>query len=172
MVFFMSSATVGQFVVFGMLDLKYASFYGTVGIAGAIAGTKGAKVLFVHRAPMLASLRRFSLPLLRPFSARSPPVQPLLFTPSCSPPPRPPAPCPRVAPCPRANSPNWEASPAPAQALIDKTGRASFLIFFLAAVLFGSGILMGATGVPLILNTGFTGFRPLCGRAGAAARAD
>jgi len=100
MVFFMSSATVGQFVVFGMLDLKYASFYGAVGVVGAIVGTKGAKVL------------------------------------------------------------------------IEKTGRASFLIFFLAAVLFGSGLLMAATGVPLIMEAGFTGFRPLCGRAGAAARVD
>ena len=45
MVFFMSSATVGQFVVFGMLDLNYALFYGTVGVAGAVVGTKGAKVL-------------------------------------------------------------------------------------------------------------------------------
>ena len=100
MVFFMSSATVGQFVVFGMLDLNYALFYGTVGVAGAVVGTKGAKVL------------------------------------------------------------------------IDRTGRASYLIFFLAAVLLGSGVLMAATGVPQILQTGFTGFRPLCGRAGAAERQD
>ncbi|KAL1524271.1 hypothetical protein AB1Y20_019174 [Prymnesium parvum] len=100
MVFFMSSATVGQFVIFGMLDMKYASFYGAVGVVGAIIGTKGAKVL------------------------------------------------------------------------IEKTGRASFLIFFLAIVLFGSGVLMAATGVPLIMQTGMTGFRPLCGRAGAAARVD
>ena len=100
MVFFMSSATVGQFVVFGMLDVNYAFFYGATGVAGAIVGTKGAKVL------------------------------------------------------------------------IDRTGRASFLVFFLAAVLLGSGVLMAATGVPAILETGFTGFRPLCGRAGAAARFD
>jgi len=100
MVFFMSSATVGQFVVFGMLDLNYAIFYGLTGVAGAIVGTKGAKVL------------------------------------------------------------------------IERTGRASFLIFFLAAVLLGSGVLMAATGLPQILSTGFTGFRPLCGRAGAAARLD
>ena len=83
-------------VVFGMLDLNYALFYGSVGIAGAIVGTKGAK------------------------------------------------------------------------ALIDRTGRASFLLFFLAAVLFGSGLLMAYSGLPLILQTGLTGFRPLCGRAGAA----
>ena len=36
MVFFMSSANVGQFVVFGMLDLEYALVYGTVGVVGAI----------------------------------------------------------------------------------------------------------------------------------------
>ena len=55
MVFFMSSATVGQFVVFGMLDLKYASFYGCVGIIGAIAGTKGAKArCSPHPVPLLA----------------------------------------------------------------------------------------------------------------------
>lgn len=62
--------------------------------------------------------------------------------------------------------------PTRSQALIERTGRASFLIFFLATVLFGSGVLMAASGVPLILDTGFTGFRPLCGRAGAAARVD
>jgi hypothetical protein len=43
MVFFMSSANVGQFVVFGMLDMEYALFYGSVGIVGAVVGTKGAK---------------------------------------------------------------------------------------------------------------------------------
>jgi len=59
-----------------------------------------------------------------------------------------------------------------AKVLIERTGRASFLIFFLAAVLLGSGVLMAATGLPQILATGFTGFRPLCGRAGAAARLD
>ena len=57
-----------------------------------------------------------------------------------------------------------------AKALIDRTGRASFLIFFLAAILLGSGVLMAAAGVPGILKTGFTGFRPICGRTGAAAR--
>ena len=98
MVFFMSSANVGQFVVFGMLDLEYALFYGTVGVVGAIVGTKGAK------------------------------------------------------------------------SLIERTGRASFLIFFLAAILFGSGLLMAYVGIPQVLKSGLTGFRPICGRAGAAAR--
>ena len=98
MVFFLSSATVGQFVVFGMLDLEYALFYGTVGVVGAIVGTKGAK------------------------------------------------------------------------SLIERTGRASFLIFFLAAILFGSGLLMAYVGIPQVLKSGLTGFRPICGRAGAAAR--
>ena len=98
MVFFMSSANVGQFIVFGMLDMPYACFYGAAGVIGAVVGTKGAKVL------------------------------------------------------------------------LDKTGRASFLIFFLAAILLGSGVLMGAAGVPGIMRTGFTGFRPICGRTGAAAR--
>ena len=98
MVFFMSSANVGQFIVFGMLDLDYACFYGTVGIVGAVVGTKGAKVL------------------------------------------------------------------------LDRTGRASYLVFFLAFILLGSGVMMGAAGIPGILRTGFTGFRPICGRAGAAAR--
>ena len=98
MVFFMSSANVGQFVVFGMLDLEYALFYGTVGVLGAIVGTKGAK------------------------------------------------------------------------SLIERTGRASFLMFFLAAILFGSGLLMAYVGIPQVLKSGLTGFRPICGRAGAAAR--
>ena len=98
MVFFMSSANVGQFVVFGMLDLEYALFYGTVGVAGAIVGTKGAK------------------------------------------------------------------------SLIERTGRASFLIFVLAAILFGSGLLMAYVGIQQVLESGLTGFRPICGRAGAAAR--
>jgi uncharacterized membrane protein YfcA len=99
MVFFMSSANVGQFVVFGMLDLKYALFYGTFGgVAGAIVGTKGAK------------------------------------------------------------------------ALIERTGRASYLIFFLAAILLGSGVLMAYAGIPQIIKSGLTGFRPICGLAGAAAR--
>ena len=99
MVFFMSSANVGQFVVFGMLDTSYALFYGTFGgVLGAVVGTKGAKVL------------------------------------------------------------------------LDRTGRASYLVFFLAAILLASGVLMASTGVPQILRTGFTGFRPICGRTGAAAR--
>jgi uncharacterized membrane protein YfcA len=98
MVFFLSSANVGQFVVFGMLDLEYALFYGVVGVAGAIVGTKGAK------------------------------------------------------------------------SLIERTGRASFLIFVLAALLFGSGLLMGYVGIQQVIESGLTGFRPICGRAGAAAR--
>ena len=98
MVLFMSSANVGQFIVFGMLDVPYALFYGCTGVLGAIVGTKGAK------------------------------------------------------------------------ALLDRTGRASYLIFFLAAILLGSGVLMAGAGVPQILKTGFTGFRPICGRTGAAAR--
>ena len=40
MVLFMSSATVGQFVVFGMLDMKYALFFMVAGVVGAIVGTK------------------------------------------------------------------------------------------------------------------------------------
>lgn len=57
-----------------------------------------------------------------------------------------------------------------AKSLIDRTGRASYLIFFLAAILLGSGVLMAYAGIPQILKTGLTGFRPICGRAGAAAR--
>ena len=98
MVFFMSSANVGQFVVFGMLDVPYALFYGGAGVVGAIIGTKGAKQI------------------------------------------------------------------------LDRTGRASYLVFFLAAILLGSGVLMAAAGIPQIAKTGFTGFRPICGRTGAAAQ--
>mmetsp|Transcript_82970 Transcript_82970/g.165641 ORF Transcript_82970/g.165641 Transcript_82970/m.165641 type:complete len:103 (-) Transcript_82970:410-718(-) len=99
MVFFMASANVGQFVVFGMLDLQYALYYGIVGgVLGAIVGTKGAKVI------------------------------------------------------------------------VDRSGRASYLVFFLAFILLGSGVLMAGAGVPGIMRTGFTGFRPICGRTGAAAR--
>ena len=98
MVFFMSSANVGQFLVLGMLDAEYALFYGSVGVCGALVGTKGAK------------------------------------------------------------------------ALIDRTGRASFVLFFLATILLGSGVLMLASGAPAIMKSGLTGFRPLCGLAGAAAR--
>ena len=57
-----------------------------------------------------------------------------------------------------------------AKTLLDRTGRASYLVFFLAAILLGSGVLMASTGVPQIMRTGLTGFRPICGRAGAAAR--
>jgi len=59
-----------------------------------------------------------------------------------------------------------------AKKLIDWSGRASFLIFFLAAILFGSGLLMAGTGSVGLMHSGLTGFRPVCGRAGAAARAD
>ena len=98
MVFFMSSANVGQFIVLGMLDTQYALYYGMAGILGAVVGTRGAKTL------------------------------------------------------------------------IDRTGRASYLVFFLAIILLGSGVLMAAAGVPQLLKTGLTGFRPVCGRTGAAAR--
>ena len=57
-----------------------------------------------------------------------------------------------------------------AKALLDRTGRASYLVFFLAAILLASGVLMAGTGIPQILRTGITGFRPICGRTGAAAR--
>eukprot|EP00308_Calcidiscus_leptoporus_P004460 CAMPEP_0119370574 /NCGR_PEP_ID=MMETSP1334-20130426/16928_1 /TAXON_ID=127549 /ORGANISM="Calcidiscus leptoporus, Strain RCC1130" /LENGTH=491 /DNA_ID=CAMNT_0007387667 /DNA_START=191 /DNA_END=1666 /DNA_ORIENTATION=+ len=101
MVLFMSSSTVGQFIVFGMIDAEYAIFFGLVGgVLGAIIGTKGAR------------------------------------------------------------------------ALLQRTGRASFIIFFLAGLLIGSGVLMVATGAVQLKATGFTSFRPLCGRAGNAAKFD
>ena len=101
MVLFMSSATVGQFIIFGMIDAEYALFFGTVGgVLGAIVGTKGAAVL------------------------------------------------------------------------LKKTGRPSFIIFFLAVLLIGSGLLMVGTGAVQLQQTGFTSFRPLCGRAGKAAHYD
>jgi len=56
--------------------------------------------------------------------------------------------------------------------LVKATGRASFLVFFLAFILLGSGVLMAATGTPQLIRTGLTGFRPVCGRAGAAAKVD
>jgi len=59
-----------------------------------------------------------------------------------------------------------------AKKLIEMSGRASFLIFFLAVILLGSGLLMVVTGTPQIIKSGLTGFRPVCGRAGAAARSD
>ena len=59
-----------------------------------------------------------------------------------------------------------------AKKLIEMSGRASFIIFFLAAILLGSGVLMVVTGTPQIMKSGLTGFRPVCGRAGAAARSD
>lgn len=46
------------------------------------------------------------------------------------------------------------------------------LIFILAALLFGSGALMLATGSVQLMRSGLTGFRSLCGRAGAAAASD
>lgn len=59
-----------------------------------------------------------------------------------------------------------------AKKLIEMSGRASFIIFFLAAILLGSGVLMVVTGSMQLMKTGLTGFRPVCGRAGAAARSD
>jgi len=101
MVLFMSSATVGQFIIFGMIDTEYALFFGICGgVLGAIVGTKGAG------------------------------------------------------------------------ALLRRTGRASIIVFFLAFILFGSGILMVSTGSVQLLETGFTGFRPVCGRTGKAAQLD
>ena len=101
MVLFMSSATVGQFIIFGMIDFEYALFYGLCGgVLGAVVGTKGAV------------------------------------------------------------------------ALLKRTGRASLLLFFLAFILFGSGLLMVGTGSAQLLETGITGFRPLCGRTGKAAELD
>ena len=50
--------------------------------------------------------------------------------------------------------------------------RPSYLIFLLAFLLFASGLLLVASGGPRLLHTGFTAFRPLCGRVGAAARLD
>merc|ERR1719217_693772 len=84
MVLFMASANVGQFIIFGMLDVPYACFYGAAGVVGAIVGMTGAK------------------------------------------------------------------------AILDRTGRASYLLFFLAAILLGSGLLMAGAGVPQILKTGLT----------------
>ena len=100
MVLFMSSANVAQFMVFGMLDAQYATFYGCVGVVGALVGTKSAG------------------------------------------------------------------------ALLKATGRTSIIVFFLASILLGSGVLMVATGVIQLQKVGITSFRPICGRAGAAARVD
>lgn len=101
MVLFMSSATVGQFIIFGMIDTEYALFYGLCGgVLGAIVGTQGAGVL------------------------------------------------------------------------MRKTGRASIIVFFLAFILFGSGVLMVSTGSVQLLETGITGFRPVCGRVGKAENVD
>lgn len=100
MVLLMSSCTIAQFIIFGMLNKSFATFYGLVGVLGAIVGTKGAK------------------------------------------------------------------------ALVQKLGRTSVLVFILAILLFGSGVLMVVTGSMQLSKTGLTGFRPLCGRAGAAAADD
>jgi uncharacterized membrane protein YfcA len=100
MVLLMASCTIAQFVIFGMLDRSFASWYAAVGVAGAIVGTKGAK------------------------------------------------------------------------ALVERSGRASALIFILAGLLFGSGVLMASTGTVQLWRSGLTGFRSLCGRAGASARGD
>ena len=97
MVLLMSSCTIAQFVIFGMLDQSFASWYAAVGVAGAIVGTSGARIL------------------------------------------------------------------------VQRTGRSSGLIFILAFLLFASGALMASTGSVQLSRTGLTGFRPLCGRAGAAA---
>ena len=59
-----------------------------------------------------------------------------------------------------------------AKALVEKTGRSSMLVFILAFLLFGSGALMLATGSVQLMRSGLTGFRSLCGRAGAAAAND
>ena len=85
--------------------------------------------------------------------------------------------------------------------VIKKTGRPSFIVFILAFILFGSvrdhteigprsaprspaarsrahvalapqGLLMLGTGAVQLQHTGFTSFRPLCGRAGSAAKLD
>ncbi|KAG8463396.1 hypothetical protein KFE25_004907 [Diacronema lutheri] len=100
MVLLMASCTIAQFIIFGMLDQSFASWYGLVGVCGAVVGTKGAK------------------------------------------------------------------------ALVEKTGRSSMLVFILAFLLFGSGALMLATGSVQLMRSGLTGFRSLCGRAGAAAAND
>mmetsp|Transcript_39253 Transcript_39253/g.96986 ORF Transcript_39253/g.96986 Transcript_39253/m.96986 type:complete len:638 (-) Transcript_39253:336-2249(-) len=100
MVLLMASCTIAQFVIFGMLDQSFASWYGFVGVCGAVVGTKGAK------------------------------------------------------------------------ALVEKSGRTSMLIFVLAFLLFASGALMLGTGSVQLTRSGLTGFRSLCGRAGAAAAAD
>ena len=59
-----------------------------------------------------------------------------------------------------------------AGALLKATGRTSIIVFFLASILLGSGVLMVATGVIQLQKVGITSFRPICGRAGAAARVD
>jgi len=101
MVLFMSSATVCQFIIFGMIDLEYAAFFGFFGgVLGAIVGTKGA------------------------------------------------------------------------HSLLQRTGRPSFIVFFLAFILFGSGLLMVGTGSMTLMETGLGGFRPVCGRTGKAAQYD
>ena len=101
MVLFMSSATVAQFIIFGMIDMEYALFFGCVGgVLGAIVGTKGARVI------------------------------------------------------------------------LQRTGRASIIVFCLAFILLGSGLLMLYTGFVQLRVSGLTGFRPMCGRAGVAAKID
>ncbi|KAL1530561.1 hypothetical protein AB1Y20_001462 [Prymnesium parvum] len=57
-----------------------------------------------------------------------------------------------------------------AKTVLDRTGRPSIGIFLLGFLLLGSGALMVVSGVPRLMQTGFTSFRPLCGRVGAAER--
>ena len=59
-----------------------------------------------------------------------------------------------------------------AKLLLDRMRRPSYLIFLLCFLLLSSGCLLVCTGVPRLMRTGFTAFRPLCGRVGAAARLD
>jgi hypothetical protein len=57
-----------------------------------------------------------------------------------------------------------------AKAILDRTGRPSLGIYLLGFLLLSSGALMVVSGVPRLMQTGFTSFRPLCGRVGAAER--
>ena len=59
-----------------------------------------------------------------------------------------------------------------AHSLLQRTGRPSFIVFFLAFILFGSGLLMVGTGSMTLMETGLGGFRPVCGRTGKAAQYD
>ena len=59
-----------------------------------------------------------------------------------------------------------------ARVLLKRTGRPSLIVYCLAFILFGSGLLMLFTGSHQLLQSGVTGFRPICGRAGDAANQD